>query len=165
MSPITSPDKVVNELNQLFVEKKRCTRYFTMVYGVLDTLSGVGHICQAGHPHPLLVDASGNVRQLGKGGMPVGMLAKAQFESLPFRLETGETLFLYSDGVPDSTNADGEAFGLARLEALLRNIRERPLDEQINLVTKQMTKWHAGSPIDDISMLALSRLPPDPEEE
>ncbi len=156
---ITSPDKVVAELNQLFLEKNRCTRYFTMVYGVLDTLTGAGQLCQAGHPYPLLVDAAGNTQRLGRGGMPVGMLANARYESLSFRLGASDCLLLYSDGVPDAADESGEAYGLARLEALLKNIHGKSLDQQMRVIAKRLEKWHAGTPVDDISMLALRRLP------
>lgn len=156
---ITSPAKVVAELNQLFVEKNSCTRYFTMVYGVLNTSTGEGELCQAGHPYPLLVDATGKARRHGQGGMPVGMLDNARFENLSFRLGTGESLFLYSDGVPDATSQAGEVFGLARLKALLKNIYGHPLKQQMELVSKKLTRWHGGSPTDDISMMALRRLP------
>ncbi len=92
---IVTPHQVVHALNQRFVEKSDCKHYFTMVYGVLDVESGLGEMCQAGHPHPLIVADESKVRRLGKGGYPVGMLQEASYESvgIPPRASVSDWLF------------------------------------------------------------------------
>ena len=118
-SHIVSPEMVVKSLNERFLEKEDCTHYFTMVYGVLNANTGAGHLCQAGHPYPLITDSKGKVRQIGKSGFPVGMLETASYESIAFQLGQGERLFLYSDGITDCSCEDGTPFSLQRLATQL----------------------------------------------
>ncbi|MGB5438992.1 MAG: fused response regulator/phosphatase [Gammaproteobacteria bacterium] len=158
-SHIVSPEKVVSSLNERFLEKEDCTHYFTMVYGVLNANTGAGHLCQAGHPHPLITDSTGKVRQIGKSGFPVGMLENASYESTAFQLGQGERLFLYSDGITDCSSEDGTPFTLQRLATQLGDSKDRSLPGSIASLDGQLKHWHGDFPLeDDISLLAIKRL-------
>jgi sigma-B regulation protein RsbU (phosphoserine phosphatase) len=158
-SHIVSPEKVVNSLNEHFLEKDDCTHYFTMVYGVLNANTGAGHLCQAGHPHPLITDSRGKVRQIGKSGFPVGMLDTARYESIAFQLGQGERLFLYSDGITDCSSEDGTPFTLQRLATQLACGKDNSLPGSIASLGRELKRWHGDAPLeDDISLLAIARL-------
>jgi sigma-B regulation protein RsbU (phosphoserine phosphatase) len=159
---IVPPDRVVHALNQRFVEKADCRHYFTMVYGVLDVESGLGELCQAGHPHPLMVVSERKVTRLGAGGFPVGMLEESSYESVAFRLGMGERLVVYSDGITDSRGSDGRQFGEQRLANLLGSIHGQPLADGIDRIDRYLRQWQgdaAGE--DDMSLLAIERAAAD----
>ncbi|MFT7128564.1 MAG: sigma-B regulation protein RsbU (phosphoserine phosphatase) [Gammaproteobacteria bacterium] len=156
--PFAQPEQVVSDLNQRFIEKEDCTHYFTMIYGILNVNTGKGRLCQAGHPHPLIVSGTGGVRKLGNGGFPVGMLRDASYNSVDFKINEGERLFLYSDGITDSKNGEGVAFSANRLATLLKVSKGRCLPDVINLIDTQLKRWHCDAPLDDdISLLSIGR--------
>ena len=85
---------------------------------------GRGIYASSGHPPMQLRRASGRVEQLMATGMPMGMLPNQTFKQVEFRLEPGDTLCLFTDGLVEALDPDGEEFGRQRLLDVLR----RPLD-------------------------------------
>lgn len=122
------PVEVLARLNQSMLDDERGSLYFTMIYGILDTISGQGELCQAGHPYPMICRADGQVEQLGDGGFPVGLLPDAEYESIGFHLASGERLLLYSDGATECFDIERHGFGEERLRAALAAGRDLPLD-------------------------------------
>jgi sigma-B regulation protein RsbU (phosphoserine phosphatase) len=158
-SHIVPPDKVVQELNRRFVDKMNCEYYFTMIYGVLNVETGCGELCQAGHPHPLIVASEDRVTRVGAGGFPVGMIEQASYESVAFRLERGDRLFMYSDGITDCRGKEAHPFGEQRLAALLGEIQALPLAEGIARIDQSLQLRLAGTTReDDMSLVAIARL-------
>lgn len=156
-SRVRAPDAVVADLNRRF-QSGDIAPYFTMVYGYIDTQSGHGELCQAGHPHPLLARRDGRVEQVGHGGFAVGMLEGVPYDSVGFTLESGDRLILYSDGITDSRNAEGESFELERLIGLAGDCSDTPPATLTTRVDEILRVWRgAGEIEDDISLLVLQR--------
>jgi sigma-B regulation protein RsbU (phosphoserine phosphatase) len=155
------PVAVVTQLNEGFQADEGDPTYFTIIYGVIDAHSGQGRLCQAGHPHPLVCRRDGTLETLGTGGLPVGLIPHAQYESVPFLLEAGDRLLLYSDGVTECFDRDQELFGAERLGALLVQTRDASLDEVITGIGRALTAWQSGASgtgvafSDDLSLLAM----------
>ena len=161
---ITPPAQVVRILNERFcAQHSDVTSYFTMVYGVIDRHSGEGRLCQAGHPTPFIVGTAGEVRQVGEGGPPVGLLEGLDWEETAFHLAPGERLCLYSDGISECENGEQQMFGAARLEALVASLHERSLEALLGDVGQAINRWRgiasgdAASAADDISLLVIER--------
>ncbi|QHM71025.1 PP2C family protein-serine/threonine phosphatase [Mixta intestinalis] len=162
----TPPHEVVRILNQRFcAENDEVLSYFTMVYGVLDTRSGEGRLCQAGHPTPLIVRASGEVIAVGEGGMPVGMMEGLTWDEQTFLLATGDRLCLYSDGITECENPQHELFGQHRLEALLIKEAQTPLPQLFPHISAALIHWRAeaealeATVTDDISLFIIEHHP------
>jgi len=128
----------------------------SLVVGWLDLRTRRGRLCQAGHPHPLAVDRSGAVRRLGLGGLPVGALASARYETTEFQLGQGERLALHSDGVLDCVNDAGQPFGQERLETALAKGGARDLAACLRGVSLALDGWRGtATHHDDVSLLLL----------
>jgi sigma-B regulation protein RsbU (phosphoserine phosphatase) len=156
-APLAAPHEVVATLNRRF-QSDDASLYFTIVYGHFDTLSGIGELCQAGHPHPLLVRRGGAIERVGEGGFPVGMLPDLDYESVPFTLGPGDRLILYSDGVTDCRDAAGEQFELGRLHRVAGDCHDKPLATLTACLAERLQEWRGTGEIeDDISMLVLER--------
>ena len=83
----------------------------------------------AGHDHPFLVRGDGTLRDLDEGGTVLGLLEDSRYERGALAVEPGDVLVLFSDGLTDRTNAEGELFGVHRLkEAARPQPRGRRLD-------------------------------------
>jgi sigma-B regulation protein RsbU (phosphoserine phosphatase) len=92
-------------------------------------------------------------------GSPIG-LADDGYEERSVRLEAGDRLYLYSDGVPEAMDPAGRQFGDARLREAIGRGRSEPLQEGIAALLAAIARWHgAERPRDDISILAVEVSP------
>lgn len=128
----------------------------SLVVGWLDLRNRQGRLCQAGHPHPLVVRGDGAVRRLGGGGLPVGYLDNARYSATSFRLDPNERLVLHSDGVTDCIDAAGRPFGQERLEAALAAGAGGDIHRCLRAVTRALDDWRGCAlHADDVSLLIL----------
>lgn len=157
---VRSPGEVVGLLNERFPGDDECDQYFTMVYGTLDTASGRGVLCQAGHPYPIVLREGAALSEIGHGGYPVGMLPEVRFEDVDFTLDPGERLVVYSDGVSDVANEHGQRFGRARLRAALLSIPTDDVVTTLGGIEAQLNEWRGGRDWeDDASIMVLAPRP------
>ena len=150
----TPPCEAAQALNRRFQSKD--DRYFTLVYGLLDTHSGALRLTQAGHPSPVLIQKGTCVRTLGEGGPPIGLWPDMQYDSIEAQLHPGDRLVLCSDGVVECADLQGTLFGEDRLLNCLQNASLEPLGQLLAGLEAEMETWHGGKEFDDdVSLLAL----------
>ncbi|WP_051309538.1 PP2C family protein-serine/threonine phosphatase [Desulfogranum japonicum] len=156
---ITSPAKVLANLDQNF-PLERFDRYFTISYFLLNIVSGQVLYSSAGHPPPLLLQNSGELLPLKEGGTIIGMGGVLPFEEGKIQLEPGDILFLYTDGLPEYRNSEGEFFSDKRFQAVIREQTGATAKEAAEAVVKAVTsEFGAGNPPqDDITLLAVRYL-------
>lgn len=153
---IASPATVVTELNRRFQDKDEAIPYFTMIYGVINTVSGQVQLCQAGHPNPFRVSRDGTVEALGSGGFPVGLLPDADYVDIDFSLHKGDRLVCYSDGISECMNAHQQPFSTERLADHLLQSCVEPLPETLVSLRTRLQDWRHGEPFDDdVSLIAI----------
>lgn len=112
------PAKAAERLNEMLLREIETEHYFTLALAIVDLTSGKTRAVQAGHPHPMIFTPGRVPECLGQGGMPIGLLAGAEYQSFEFTLKAGDRLILYSDGITECANATGkllEEEGLARM--------------------------------------------------
>lgn len=118
------PAEVAARLNRMMLEEMQVDQYFTIAYAEINLLTGEVQLVQAGHPHPLLLRKSGEIEELGSGGLPIGLINAADFDQTNFVMAAGDRLFLVSDGVTECPNVAGEELEAEGLISILRqNIR------------------------------------------
>jgi sigma-B regulation protein RsbU (phosphoserine phosphatase) len=151
---ILSPDVVIRDLNRRF--QSRDDQYFTMLYGLIDPSSSTFRLAQAGHPGPVLIEKNGRVKILGSGGMPIGVLRDIEFDCFEVPVCKGDRLLLYSDGVTECINQDGEGFGEQRLLEYLASAASKQMDGLLGGLLQELGEWrHGAESGDDISLLAI----------
>jgi len=110
------------QLNRLLCERASQERFASLFWGYFDPRAGLLHYVNCGHCAPLLFRArEQGVVRLSDGGPVLGLLPHARFEQGVERLEAGDVLVLYSDGVVEAANARGEEFGEHRLIATVES--------------------------------------------
>lgn len=158
---IVPPAEVAMELARRFPPNASTHQYFTMLYGVMDTSSGVFRFTSAGHPGPVLVPHEGVPCILEASGFPIGMLAAdhmpSPYDEIEVLLEPGDRLVFYSDGIPEAENPTEEPFGDDRLIQALEASRRAGLDESLSALVAEVATWSGTRFDDDISLVALER--------
>ncbi len=161
---VASPAEVVRILNGRFCsDEVEIVSYFTMIYGVIDLDTGEGKLCQAGHPTPFIVSPDGEVRAVGSGGAPVGLMPDLSWTDVDFTLAAGERLCLFSDGITECENLAGEQFGPQRLQEALRHGAALGLNDLLAQFARHLIHWRSGenqeqpTMADDVSLLVIER--------
>ena len=134
--------------------------FVTLFLGVIDTQSGELEFCNAGHNPPYLLRGGGSVTQIfGAKGVPIGIRNRSNYEGGRLKLDFGDSLFLFTDGVTEATNEHGDFFKAERLEQLLQSHLVMGPEAVISATMSAICDFRRiASPADDITMLALRRL-------
>ena len=119
--------------------------------------TGILTCTNAGHEYPAICGTDGIFRIFrDKHGMMVGAMEKAKYRDYEMRMEPGSKIFVYTDGVPDASNAAGERYGTNRLEAALNRIADGSPEEILHSIRKDVDAFVNGAKqFDDLTMLCL----------
>jgi len=149
---------VMNRLNKITCQNCPSNRFITFFFCVLDPVTGDLAYCSAGHNPPVVVRTNGTVEYLDGGGPPLGILSMANYSEYPGKLEPGDLLAIYSDGVTEATNAKDEEFGDERFAETLKANRQKSAADIVAAVNQNLTEFAAGSPqADDITLMVARR--------
>lgn len=111
-----APGKVLTEVNQLLQEENDAAMFVTVFYAAFDPANGEFAYANGGHNTPLIVHADGSSTLLPTtGGVALGVVPEFTFEETSVTLRPGDRVILYTDGVPEAENNQGDQFGLERL--------------------------------------------------
>ena len=106
-----SPYNVLSEVNNMLVDQSPSNMFVTVFYGVLDTRNGTFEYSNGGHNSPYLISAYGKISQLENiGGILLGTMQNAEYESHILMLKPDDYLFIYTDGVTEAFNKNEEEF-------------------------------------------------------
>jgi sigma-B regulation protein RsbU (phosphoserine phosphatase) len=122
-SPHIAPDELCTRLNTLLCRNMASDRFITFFYAQLDGPSGELHYVNAGHNPPVVMHRDGSYDRLTEGGGVFGAFPNQKFAVGTSRLQAGDRLVLYTDGVTEASNADDEEFGDTRLIDVLAQNR------------------------------------------
>jgi len=147
----------VTDLNRQFARNLQGGRYFTMIYGIIDIDTGRVAMTQAGHPPAIQISRStGDVAMIGDGGLPVGLLEDATYQSVSCNLTVGDRLFVYSDGTLECSNPDKEFYGKERLTTGIKKWSDQPVKEVSVNFDNELTQWNGSDQFDDdVSMVVF----------
>ena len=146
-------------LNEFLLERTRGEKYATVFYCILEE-SGLLSYSNAGHCAPFLVSRDGRLRTLNTTSMPVGMLEDAPFRMLQRKLDPGDKLVIYSDGLTEAEGSDGAFFDTERLRQCLREnaaLDAAGLHSCLRQAVDQFTD--GGMVRDDITALVIEYAP------
>lgn len=151
--------EVLRQVNQDLLRAVRTDHYLTAFAAVLDLATGRMRYCRVCHPYPFVVRRDGRSERLDhRGGFFVGMMNDAHYTEEETVLESGDMLFLYTDGLNESADRNGRQFGLQRLEAaLISSHMDGPAASVHNALALRDAHAMGRAPNDDITILALSR--------
>lgn len=152
----SDPAEVLNRVNRLLYQKSPDDRFVTVFLFILDH-QGIGKFVSAGHNPAFLYRArTAEIEELRCSGLVLGAFDFATYESCPLQLGSGDVLVIYSDGLTDAENLDGELFGEERLREII--YREAPggsqsLESKLLSAIEDFTRGRGQT--DDITFLLI----------
>lgn len=155
-----SPKEIMTALNKEY-PFERFDRFFTIFYLVIDPSTGHFKYSCAAHPPAIMLKKDGLLKLLDEGGTIIGLSDAMPFEEGEGVLEEGDKIFLYTDGIVELKNQNGEEFGANQFYALLKSLQKEPVNKIVQEVN-QMLKDFSDHFTDDMSLLAFEKqkIPP-----
>jgi len=153
----TSPGDCLVYMNAALGEQNVSGMFVTLFYGVLNTRTGDLEFANGGHNPPYIFSADGKIRALTASSGPlVGLIAGYPFVTRTDRIEPGEGILLYTDGVTEAIDATDEFFGEQALEAYLEAHAAQPAEQIVRELHLKVQDFAKGVPqADDITVLVL----------
>jgi sigma-B regulation protein RsbU (phosphoserine phosphatase) len=147
--------EIIGKVNRNLAQRGPGNRFVTFFSGIMEPDGNCIYV-NAGHNPPLLLSRNGALKELTEGGMVLGLFAEAQYESGNIKLQEGDRLVLFTDGVVEALNPSGEEFGMERLVALLQKNLRSSTSEILTQLRESVLSFSARCPQhDDITMMVL----------
>lgn len=151
----TDPALVFNHVNRFLCSHTEVGRYATVFFGLLDN-DGHLEFINAGHPSPFLIRRGAAEEAFTEGSFPVGLVPEAEYTAACLKLEPGDTLVLFTDGVTEAMDPDDQLFGVPRLKKVLTGQVECPLEHLQKCVLEAIENFTRGArQADDLTLLIV----------
>lgn len=162
-----SPADVLNYVNDQLCEGNDGDMFVTVWLAILDINTGKGMAANAGHEHPAIRRKGGKYElDVYRHSPAVATMEGMRFREHPFELNPGDSLFVYTDGVPEANNENGEFYGTDRMIECLNADPEATVHELLVEVREDIRKFAGpAEQFDDITMLAFEFWGPDGKQE
>jgi sigma-B regulation protein RsbU (phosphoserine phosphatase) len=150
--------ETIDAVNVYLAANTPTNRFVTLFLAELDPLAGEITFINAGHNPPLVVCPDGSTEQLDSGGPPLGILSDAIYEVGKAKLSLGSALVIYSDGVSEAANPEGEEFGIDRLADVIKANLAKSAAGLRDRVESALSDFSKTAPAgDDITLVIVKR--------
>lgn len=152
-----SPAQVLKIVNERLCKNNEAEMFVTVWLGVLQISTGVMKAANAGHEYPAIKRANGEFELFkDRHGLVLGGMEGISFKEYEIQFEKDDILFVYTDGVPEATNANNELFGTERMIKSLNRDANADVNTLLSNVTEDIQEFVQNAPqFDDITMLTM----------
>ena len=144
---------LLQSVNRLFYENTTEDSYATMFFGVYDDRSRSLRFANCGQVPPLILRSNGCIQRLGSTTTVLGLFLKWESATDEAKLNPGDLLIIYTDGVTEAPNSEAEEFGEARLVELIQKNRNLPVNEVLAAIQQGVQEFSSGTQADDITLI------------
>jgi sigma-B regulation protein RsbU (phosphoserine phosphatase) len=165
----TSPRFILRKLNSRLLRQWGASEhaFLTTFYAVYAEDTRELTYSAAGHHGALLVRGTGELLSLGTEGIPLGVFEDSDFEDATVKLEVGDRVIVFTDGVTEARGQDGELFGVERLERIVLSHRHVDTSRLLSAIEAGVKQHSRGRLTDDTAVMVMEVKAPDaafPEE-
>ena len=152
-----SPAEILTDVNRQISEDNDEMMFVTVWMGILDLTTGNLKCTNAGHEYPFIrTQDEGFKVYKDKRGVMVGVDPDLRYEDYELTLNKGDVIFVYTDGVPEATNASDDMYGMERLEETLNSIEDKTPEGILKGVREDVDKFAENTTqFDDLTMLCV----------
>ena len=157
-----SPKEVLESVNKQICANNPEEMFVTVWYGCLDLMSGKLTAANAGHEYPVLKKPGESFELIkDKHGLVVGGMDGVKYKEYELQMDPGAKIFLYTDGVPEATNAENELFGTERMVKALRIMENDRPEDILGVVNAAVVDFVKEAPqFDDLTMMCVEYIGP-----
>ncbi len=157
--PGITPAEILRQVNATLSEDNESSMFVTLFVGILNLQTGDLRFSNAGHNPPLILAANGECRFLAlPDGLVLGVMAEAAYRDDTVRLEPGDMIVTYTDGVTEAMNRERVLYSEPRLQEKLATLAGREVNDTVSEIVASVRVHAAGAPqSDDITVLAVRR--------
>lgn len=153
------PDQVINEVHRNMLNTVGHSGIFiTVFYGIIDTERMVMEYVNAGHAPGILLSADGGMSLIESNATIVGAFRNAEYGTLEMPLRHGDTLVLFTDGLPEAKSADGGIIGSDPFYEMVKKCRALPVEEMSQAILDAVNSCSADSQGDDDKTILIAAL-------
>ena len=152
-----TPSEILNFLNDRICDNNKAEMFVTVWLGILNVKTGRVIAANAGHDNPAIYRKNGNFEiTKNKHGFVIGGIKNVKYTDFEFTLNKGDKLFLYTDGVPEATNAEQQMFGENLMIRSLNEYKDNSPKQLIKGVWSEINAFVKDAPqFDDVTMLCV----------
>ncbi len=152
------PREALNRANNIIVRDNDETMFVTLFLGLYNTRTAEMRFSNAGHNPPYLLSSKGDIRAVIKPTGPVlGVIEGQDFGESEVRLDVGDLLVLYTDGVTEAHSPANELYGTKRFEELLAQNASEKVEPLCKIIVAAVNDFQKENQYDDMTLLALHR--------
>lgn len=151
-----SPSRVCSQLNSVLCANTAADKFVTLFYGVLDASERTLTYTNAGHPRPMLVAADGSVRRLNSNAALLGVIPDWPYAESKLKLNRGDLLLLFTDGIVEAMSSDGQEFGEDRLIQIAHSSVALKPDHLQREILKQVKQFCHDHLSDDATLVVVA---------
>jgi len=152
----TSPKELVEKVNRMMLRNTTQAKFITMFYGLLDVDRKTLQYVNAGHNPPVLTREDGVQVRLEQGGLIVGAFEESVYDQGEIDLRPGDRLVLFTDGLSEAVDGNGEEFGEERLAEAARSNRQLSAEALHRGLLDRVTDFCGGEFEDDATVLVVA---------
>ena len=152
------PSEILQYVNEQLCQGNEAELFVTVWFAILDITTGKGMAANAGHEHPVIRRANGEYELVQYRHSPaIAIMDSIRFKEHEFEMHPGDSLFVYTDGVTEATNAKNELYGTERMLEALNNEPDAEPQELLQNVQNGINQFVGNAPqFDDITMMCLA---------
>ncbi len=150
-----APQVAFTKVGNLLWDSVESHQFITAIYGILDATNRTFVYSNAGHNPPLVMNEDGDCRFVEYGDLPLGMFRETHYHQHYLRLEPGQMLVLYTDGITEAENPQGEEFGQERFTKCLKEGFQLPARELIKFVRAELNRFTESEFLSDDGTLFI----------
>ncbi len=152
-----SPSQALYDVNNQLCESNKAELFVTVWLAIIDVKTGEGVSANAGHEHPVIRGSNGKYELIKYKHSPaVATMENTRFRERSFKLDPGESIFVYTDGVPEANNDENELLGDERMLQALNKDPDATPEQVLNNVMESISEFTGDAKqFDDITMLCM----------
>jgi phosphoserine phosphatase RsbU/P len=150
-----APHIAMSKVSNLLWDSTEDHQFITAIYGILDITNRTFVYSNAGHNPPLLMKPDGEYRFVEYGDRPLGMFLDTRYHQHFIRFEKGQVMVVYTDGITEAANVDGEEYGEDRFAKSVLACIDLPAKEMIDFIRKGVADFTERKFLDDDGTLFI----------
>jgi len=146
----------IARINNHVFKNTSSSEFITLFIGAWEPSTKSFHYINAGHNPPVMIDTAGNITTLDATGLILGVLPGQQYERKVVHIEPGAVIAIFTDGLEEAMNPEGEIFGQERIIETLTQSRELSSKEIVKTIQDKAVEFCSGRPLhDDLTMIVI----------